>query len=62
MQMISRRENEGVVIGDNIYITVLDIHEDHVRLAISSPNCFPTYREETVYLEEKEEFRALQLQ
>jgi carbon storage regulator CsrA len=49
MRMISRRENEGVVIGDDVFVTVLDIHEDHVRLAISSPNIFPPYREETLY-------------
>src|SRR5262245_25150205 len=62
MRMISRRENEGVVIGDNIYVTVLDIHEDHVRLAISSPNDLPSYREETLYWEEADEPRELQLQ
>lgn len=62
MQRIFLRENEGVVIGDDIYVTVLDIHEDRVRLAISSPNRFPSYREETLYLEQTEEFSALQLQ
>lgn len=62
MRLISRRQNEGVVIGDDIYVTVLDIHEDHVRLAISSPNDCPSYREETLYWEETRQPRELQLQ
>lgn len=61
MRIFSRRENEGVVIGENIHVTVLDIYEDHVRLAISSPNDIPTYREETLYWEEAPERFELQL-
>jgi carbon storage regulator CsrA len=49
MQMITRRVNEGLVIQDNIHVTVLDICQDYVRLAISSPNNSPPYREETLY-------------
>jgi carbon storage regulator CsrA len=49
MQMITRRVNEGLVIENNIHVTVLHICEDYVRLAISSPNNSPPYREETLY-------------
>jgi carbon storage regulator CsrA len=52
MQMITRRVNEGLVIENNIHVTVLHICEDYVRLAISSPNNSPPYREETLYWEE----------
>jgi carbon storage regulator CsrA len=49
MQMITRRVNEGLVIENDIHVTVLDICQDYVRLAISSPNNSPPYREETLY-------------
>jgi carbon storage regulator len=49
MQMISRRVNEGLVIGSDIHVTVLDICDDCVRLAISSPKTFPQYWEQTLY-------------
>ncbi len=52
MQMITRRVNEGLVIENDIHVTVLDICQDYVRLAISSPNNSPPYREETLYWED----------
>ncbi len=55
MQMITRRVNEGLVIGNDIHVTVLDICQDRVRLAISSPNNTPSYWEETLYLDAAEE-------
>ena len=61
MQVFTRRVNEGLVIGDSMHVTVLDIHEDHVRLGISSPNDLPSYWEETLYLERAENFHELQL-
>ena len=54
MQIISRRVNESLVIGDEIHVTVLEIRDDHVRLAISSPSECPSYWEETVYWEQAE--------
>lgn len=55
MQIFTRQVNEGLVIGDGIHVTVLDIHDDRVRLAISSPNDFPSYWEQTLYLDEAEQ-------
>ena len=52
MQMITRRVNEGLVIENDIHVTVLHICQEYVRLAISSPNNSPPYREETLYWEE----------
>lgn len=51
MHVISRRENEGIVIDQNIVVTVLEIAEDFVRLAIQSPDEVPPYREEVIHLE-----------
>ncbi len=61
MQMITRRVNEGLVIENDIHVTVLDICKDYVRLAISSPNNTPPYREETLYWEEAEQESAPEL-
>ena len=49
MKVISRRENESVVIGEDIFVTVLEVRANRVRLAISCPRSTPSYREETLY-------------
>lgn len=54
MQMITRRVNEGLVIGNDIHVTVLDICKDRVRLAISSPSNNPSYWEQTLFCENAE--------
>ena len=61
MKIISRRENEGLVIGEDIFVTVLQIKSDHVRLAVSCPRLTPSYWEETLFLETAEESGSLQL-
>lgn len=60
MEFVSRRVNEGVMIGDDIHVTVLEIHDDRVKLGITSPNDFPPYWEQTVYLEGAGRARELQ--
>ena len=56
MQVITRRVNEGLVIGNDIHVTVLDICPDRVRLAISAPHNNPSYWEqELVWNEAPEE-------
>ena len=51
MHVLTRRVNEGVVIGPSLHVTVLEIHEDHVRLAFSCPDPTPSYWEEVLYVE-----------
>lgn len=53
-RLISRSANEGIVVGDNIHVTVLDVYADHVRLAISSPRDVPSYWEQTLYVQQTE--------
>ena len=55
MRMMTRRVNESLVIGSDIHVTVLDIRENCVRLAISSPETFPQYWEQTLYWEQAQE-------
>ena len=61
MQVISRYENQGLVICKDIIGTVLSIREDHVRLAISSPHDIPSYWEQDLYLESPDEPVELEL-
>jgi len=62
MQVVSRQVNEGIVIGDDIYVTVLNIQDNYVRLGISSPNDSPSYWEQTLYCEAAESRHELQIQ
>jgi carbon storage regulator CsrA len=55
MQMITRRVNEGLVIGNDIHVTVLDICNGSVRLGILAPKNSPSYWEQTLYWEGNEE-------
>jgi len=61
MKFISRRENEGLVIGDDICVTVLQIRNDYVRLAVSCPRLTPSYWEETLFVQTADEPGELEL-
>ncbi|MBI3864926.1 MAG: carbon storage regulator [Planctomycetia bacterium] len=49
MKVFSRRENEGLIIGHDVSVTVLQIRSQHVRLAIACPRLTPAYWEETLF-------------
>ena len=51
MIVISRRENETIVIDNDILVTVLEVKDDFVRIGIESPHEEPSYREEVVRLD-----------
>jgi carbon storage regulator CsrA len=55
MKVFSRRENEGLVIGDDVRVTVLKIRSGYVRLAIFCPRMTPAYWEETLFWDEEQE-------
>lgn len=50
MQIISRSVNEGLVIGDDVRVTVLEVQGRQVRLGIETPKRAPFYREEVLDL------------
>ena len=62
MKVISRRENEGLVIGEEIVVTVLEVHSDHVRLAISCPGNMPEYWEQDLFCTSVEEQEPAELE
>ncbi len=48
MLVLTRRVNERVVIGDNIVVTVLEVHGEQVRIGIEAPRDVKVFREEVI--------------
>lgn len=46
MLVLSRKELESIVVGDNVKITVIDISGNRVRLGIEAPRDTEVHREE----------------
>ena len=53
MLALSRKENESIMIGNDIEITILEIKGEQVKIGINAPKSVPIYREE-VYTQIKE--------
>lgn len=37
MIVLTRKVNEGIVIGENVNVTIIDIRGDRVRLGVENP-------------------------
>jgi carbon storage regulator len=46
MLVLARRRNEGIVIGDGITVTVVELRGNQVRLGIEAPKQVRVLREE----------------
>ncbi len=46
MLVLSRRPQESIVIGPDIVVTVLSVHNDQVRIGISAPRDVDVHRQE----------------
>jgi carbon storage regulator len=44
--VLSRKEHQTLVIGDNIKITVLELKGNQVKIGIDAPETIKIYREE----------------
>lgn len=55
MLVLSRKQNESLMIGDNIEVIVLEIREGNVKIGIKAPKEVPVHRQE-VYNEIKKNF------
>ncbi len=53
MLALSRKENESIMIGNDIEITILEVKGEQVKIGITAPKSVPIYREE-VYAQIKE--------
>lgn len=48
MLVLARREGERVRIGEEIWVTVLEVRENYVRLGFDAPPAIPVLREEII--------------
>lgn len=46
MLVLSRREGQSIMIGNDIVITVVEIRGEHVRIGIDAPRSITVHREE----------------
>lgn len=46
MLVLSRKKSESIVIGDDVFIVVVEIRGDKVRLGIDAPKSVPVHRRE----------------
>ena len=46
MLVLSRAKGEGLVIGNNIHVEIVEITADKVRLGITCPKDLPVHRRE----------------
>ncbi len=46
MLVIKRKVDEGLIIGDNIEVTILAIEGDKIKIGISAPKEVPIFRKE----------------
>jgi len=46
MLILTRRGGEGIMVGADVEITILEVGEDHVRLGISAPRDVRVLRKE----------------
>lgn len=48
MLVLSRKQNESIVINDQIVVTVIEVRGDKVRLGIQAPRDVPIHRSEVM--------------
>lgn len=54
MLVLSRKENQSLIIGDDIKVTVLKVEGANIRIGIEAPKDIPVHRQE-VYERIREE-------
>ncbi|MDA1016049.1 MAG: carbon storage regulator CsrA [Planctomycetota bacterium] len=57
MLVLTRKTGEAIHIRDDIVVTVLAVHEGHVRLGIQAPIEVPVHRQEVARLIESPQSR-----
>lgn len=48
MLVLSRKENEGIIVGDTIKITIWGIDGDKVKVGVEAPISMRIFREELI--------------
>ncbi|MGN6710156.1 carbon storage regulator, CsrA [Anaerocolumna jejuensis DSM 15929] len=50
MLALTRKQNESIIIGNDVEISILEIKGDQVKIGINAPKSIPVYRKE-IYLQ-----------
>lgn len=58
MLLLTRKKGEKIVIGDNVYVTVVEVKGDQVQIGIEAPKKIPVHREEIFKEIQEENIRA----
>ena len=58
MLVLTRKIDQGILIADNIYIKVLGVERDRVKIGISAPVDIPVLREELAAKDDQRRKRA----
>jgi carbon storage regulator len=58
MLVLCRKQNERIMIGDSVVVTVVRIDRNQVRIGIEAPRDVAVYREELVAARRKSDSRA----
>lgn len=53
MLALSRKQNESIMLGSDIEITILEMKGEQVKIGINAPKSVPIYRKE-IYLQIQE--------
>jgi carbon storage regulator CsrA len=62
MRVYTRGENQSLVIGDDVIVTVLRVFSDRVRVGITTPNNLPRYRETDLFLPDNTNLEDVELE
>ncbi|HPJ26998.1 MAG TPA: carbon storage regulator CsrA [Synergistaceae bacterium] len=60
MLVLTRKKGEILAIGEDIFISVVDVRGDSVRLGIEAPKSIPVWRKEVLDEIAEENRKALQ--
>ncbi len=58
MLVLNRKKGERVVIGNSVFVTVLEVRGDRVKLGFEGPGEVPIHREELAFRLAAEEENA----
>jgi len=62
MLVLSRHQDESIMIGDDVVVTIVAIRGDKVRLGIEAPQEIPVHRQEVYDAIKRENAKAARLQ
>lgn len=54
MLILTRRQGESLMVGDDVKVTVLQVRGNQVRIGIEAPKSMPVHREEIYHKVQKE--------